>query len=97
MCSSDLDDVEGLGIDEGTALAVLPNGDGRVYSHDATAGTTWVHDVAGTTRKGKPLETGSLRVTYLGVQSRFNLRDHVARDVREERVVRVMDGQLHPR
>ncbi len=91
------DKIEGLGIDEDTALAVLPDGDARVYSADALAGAAWVHDVEGTARKGRPLETGSLRVTYLGTQSRFNLRDHVARDVREERVFRVLDGQLHPR
>jgi hypothetical protein len=61
------------------------------------AGATWVHEVGGTARKGKPLETGSLVVTYLGVQSVFNLRSHTASAAREERIVRVMDGQLHPR
>jgi beta-aspartyl-peptidase (threonine type) len=90
-------DVEGLGIDEGTALAVLPDGDAKVYSRDPDLGTTWVHDVAATARKGQPLDTGTLLVTRLGVQSSFNLRDHQARLPRSERVVRVLDGQLHPR
>ncbi len=89
-------DVEGLGIDEATALAVLPNGDAKVYSHDPEVGTTWVHEVSGTARKGKPLDTGTLLVTRLGVQSTFNLLSHEAKLPREERLVRVLDGQVHP-
>jgi beta-aspartyl-peptidase (threonine type) len=90
-------DVEGLGVDEATALAVLPNGDAKVYSRDPELGTTWVHDVSGTARKGKPLDTGTLLVTQLGVQSSFNLLTHEARQPRVEKIVRIIDGQIHPR
>ncbi len=90
------EDVEGIGVDETAAMTVLPDGEARVYSQDPALGATWVHEVAAKTRKGKPLETGTLLVTYLGVQSTFNLLTHEARAPRDERIVRVIDGQVHP-
>jgi beta-aspartyl-peptidase (threonine type) len=88
--------IEGLGIDETAALAVLPNGDAQVFSQDPHIGATWVHDVTGTPIRGKPLTTGKVSVTDLGLQSRFNLRTHHAENPREERIVRILDGQVEP-
>jgi beta-aspartyl-peptidase (threonine type) len=89
--------VEGLGIDEGTALSILPDGDTRVFSSDPALGATWVHDVQPLPARGKPLATEALLVTRLGVDSQFNVLHHVAEHPLEERIVRIMDGQLHPR
>ena len=89
--------VNGLGIDENTALAVLPNGDAQVYSDDPSLGAAWVHEVSATPVRGKTLETGTLKVTYLGVQSRFNLLRREAEIPRGERIFEVIDGQLYTR
>jgi L-asparaginase / beta-aspartyl-peptidase len=89
--------VEGLGVDETTSLAVLPDGSAHVFSMNPALGTTWLHGIRGHTYGRAPLDTGALWVTELGVQSDFNLRTHAAEQPLTERVVRVIDGQVHPR
>ena len=89
--------VEGLGVDETTSLAVLPDGTAHVFSMNPALGTTWLHGIRGHTNGRAPLDTSALWVTELGVQSDFNLRTHAAEQPLMERVVRVIDGQVHPR
>lgn len=86
--------IEGLGIDEAAALAVLPNGEAQVFSQEPQIGATWVHEVTGTPQRGRPLNTGNVRVTYLGQTSHFNLRTHHAENPREERIIRIVDGHV---
>jgi len=89
--------VEGLGVDETTSLAVIPDGTARVFSKNPELGTTWLHGISGHANGRLPLETNALWVTELGVQSEFNLRTHAVQHPLSERVVRVIDGQIHPR
>lgn len=64
----------GLGIDEGSALCVDSNGDGRFFT--SRNGQAWLVQPVGRPGaiKGKPLDWGSLRITRFGPSGTIDLR-----------------------
>lgn len=88
-------DVVGLGVDEGTVLAVDGNGIGQVFTlNDGFAWLLRPQGQPGRIEAGSPLDYRGVRVTGVGTQSRIDLRSlDVERPVFEA-IADVQDGKL---
>ena len=88
-------DTVGLGVDEGTALAIDGNGIGRVFT--LTDGFAWLLRPQGQPERieaGKPLDYRDVRVTGIGTQSRIDLGNLEVRRPAFEAVADVQHGKL---
>jgi beta-aspartyl-peptidase (threonine type) len=88
-------DVVGLGVDEGTVLAVDGNGIGRVFT--LNNGFAWLlrpKGQPGRIEAGKPLDYPGVRVTGIGTQSRIDLGNLEVRRPAFEAVADVRHGKL---
>ena len=88
-------DVVGLGVDEGTVLAVDGNGSGRVFTMNN--GFAWLLRPQGQPARveaGKPLDYRDVRVTGIGTQSRIDLRNLSVQQPVFETVADVRGGKL---
>lgn len=88
-------DVVGLGVDEGTVLAVDGNGIGRVFT--LNNGFAWLLRPQGQPARieaGKPLDYRGVRVTGIGTQSRIDLRDLSVQRPVFETIADAHDGKL---
>jgi beta-aspartyl-peptidase (threonine type) len=84
----------GLGVDEGTALCVEPDGAARV--HTTNDGAAWLVQLTGPAKliPGQPLDA-SAAVVGVGPQSTLNLRTLVVTAPIAMKTLRVSDGRLH--
>jgi beta-aspartyl-peptidase (threonine type) len=89
--------IDGLGVDETAALAVLPDGTAQVFSDDPKIGATWVHSAAPESSIPSPLGSRMFTVTTLNRESSFNLRTRVAERAHEQRMVEIKDGRVDSR
>ena len=88
-------DVIGLGVDEGTVLAVDGNGSGRVFT--LNNGFAWLLRPQGQPERveaGKPLDYRGVRVTGIGTQSRIDMRDLSVQQPVFETIAGVRGGKL---
>jgi beta-aspartyl-peptidase (threonine type) len=85
----------GLGIDESAALAVEPDGTGRIYA-TAPDGYGWLVDGAGlrNATPGRPLDAPRVRVTGIGPKSIVHLPSGRVDAPLFERVYSARDGRL---
>ncbi|HUP67252.1 MAG TPA: cyanophycinase [Sphingomicrobium sp.] len=85
----------GLGIDEGSALAVDAKGIGRLYS--VTKGSAWLVQPAGVAKvvKGRALEHSSIRITRIGIDGAIDLKTLSVTKPVSSAVVSVRGGQLN--
>jgi beta-aspartyl-peptidase (threonine type) len=87
--------VIGLGVDEGTVLAVDGNGIGRVFT--LNHGFAWLlrpQARSGRIEAGKPLDYRGVRVTGIGTQSRIDLGDLDVQRPVFEAIADVQGGKL---
>ncbi len=88
-------DVIGLGVDEGTVLAVDGNGIGRVFTlNDGFAWLLRPRGQPGWIEAGKPLDYRDVRVTGIGTQSRIDLGRLEVQQPAFETVAEVRGGRL---
>lgn len=87
-------DAVGLGIDEGSALAVDASGDGRLYTN--RKGFAWLIEPKGIAKivPGKPLNYAGVRITGIGPQGAINLRTLRVTNAAFSGVASVVEGQL---
>ncbi len=88
-------DVVGLGVDEGTVLAVDGHGIGRVFT--LNNGFAWLlrpQGQPGRIEAGKPLDYRGVRVTGIGTQSRIDLRSLDVQRPVFEAIADVQGGKL---
>ncbi len=87
--------VVGLGVDEGTVLAVDGQGIGQVFT--LNNGFAWLVRPTGDPARveaGQPLDYRNVRVTGIGTQSRIDMRDLGVQRPAFKTVADVRDGQL---
>ena len=87
--------VVGLGVDQEAALCVDGQGSGRLFT--TTNGFAWLVQPVGAPERieaGKPLSYRGTRVTGIGTQSRFDLRDLTVEQPAFEAVADIDDGVL---
>jgi beta-aspartyl-peptidase (threonine type) len=88
-------DVVGLGVDQGSALGIDGHGIGRLFTGDN--GFAWLVRPQGQPehiRAGQPLDYPDVRVTGIGPDSRFDMRDFSVRKPAFEASATVHDGKL---
>lgn len=94
-----VDEVVGLGVDEGAALCVDGDGIGRLFT-PIPGGAAWlVVPTARPTRieAGKPLDIEGVHVTGVGVGSRIDLHTLKVESPAFQRIAAVHDGKLEVR
>ncbi len=92
---ADLPAMIGLGVDESAALAVEPDGTGRVYATapDGGAWVVWGDALRGLPTTG-PLNVAKVKVTGIGTASRVHLPEGRVDNPKFTRTYRASDGQL---
>jgi beta-aspartyl-peptidase (threonine type) len=94
-----VDDIVGLGVDEGAALCVDGDGIGRLFTpiHGDAAWLVVPSQPASQLEAGKPLEIANVDVTGVGVGSRIDLRTLQVTAPAFHRIVDAHDGKLQVR
>jgi cyanophycinase len=84
----------GLGIDEGSALAVDAGGNGRLYTN--SRGYAWLVEPRGVARiaPGKPLDYAAVRISGVGPRGAINLRTLRIANAAFSKVASVRKGEV---
>ncbi|MDV6332885.1 cyanophycinase [Asticcacaulis sp. 201] len=92
---ADATPILGLGVDEGAALAVEPDGSGRIYATDANGGA-WLVDGSSlrVPNKPGPLEVTRIHVIGIGHQSIIHLPDGKVENPSFDRYYSVSGGKM---